>query len=222
MLVWLMPWTAFIVQAVRQVPAKLAAFRDGLSKQQRGHAGVCPVAAFDPAVFQLLQPAGVLRAARSARRGAAAGRMAGERIGFTARQSPSGAAEEFHRWCCMCVGAAVVHGLRRTGSGRPRLRRRTTTLPSCSRKIRRTMRFLSDTFLISRRRRWALSKIPLLVTGFAFALGTILSLVLRRANRTFAANMALALMTVVLLGAAHQGLVIFSPVLSSKGTGRGH
>ena len=35
MLVWLMPWTAFIVQAIRQVPAKLAAFRAGLSAQQR-------------------------------------------------------------------------------------------------------------------------------------------------------------------------------------------
>jgi 4-amino-4-deoxy-L-arabinose transferase-like glycosyltransferase len=36
MLVWLMPWTAFIVQAVRQIPAKLASFRDGLSRQQCG------------------------------------------------------------------------------------------------------------------------------------------------------------------------------------------
>src|SRR6478735_5314406 len=35
MLVWLMPWTAFIVQAIRQVPAKLAAFREGVSAQQR-------------------------------------------------------------------------------------------------------------------------------------------------------------------------------------------
>ena len=35
MLVWLMPWTAFIVQAIRQVPAKLAAFRAGMSAQQR-------------------------------------------------------------------------------------------------------------------------------------------------------------------------------------------
>src|SRR5690242_8283908 len=35
MLVWLMPWTAFIVQAVQRVPAKLAAFRAGLSAQQR-------------------------------------------------------------------------------------------------------------------------------------------------------------------------------------------
>jgi hypothetical protein len=35
MLVWLMPWTAFLVQAIRQVPAKLATFREGLSAQQR-------------------------------------------------------------------------------------------------------------------------------------------------------------------------------------------
>jgi 4-amino-4-deoxy-L-arabinose transferase-like glycosyltransferase len=59
-------------------------------------------------------------------------------------------------------------------------------------------------------------KIPLLAAGFAFALGTIASLLLRRRNRAFAANLALTLMTTVLLYAAHQGLVIFSPVLSSK------
>src|SRR5215467_1249313 len=35
MLVWLMPWTAFLMQAVRQVPAKLQAFRAGLTAQQR-------------------------------------------------------------------------------------------------------------------------------------------------------------------------------------------
>ena len=59
-------------------------------------------------------------------------------------------------------------------------------------------------------------KVPLLVTGFAFALGTLLNWLLRRANRAFAANMALAAMMVALLGAAHRGLEIFSPVLTSK------
>ncbi|HEV8494326.1 MAG TPA: phospholipid carrier-dependent glycosyltransferase, partial [Candidatus Angelobacter sp.] len=59
-------------------------------------------------------------------------------------------------------------------------------------------------------------KIPLLVTGIAFALGTILNFVLRRANRTFAANLALTFMTVALLLATHRALEIFSPVLSSK------
>jgi hypothetical protein len=59
-------------------------------------------------------------------------------------------------------------------------------------------------------------KIPLLAAGFAFALGTISALILRRRNRAFAANMALTVMTMVLLYATHQGLMIFSPVLSSK------
>jgi hypothetical protein len=59
-------------------------------------------------------------------------------------------------------------------------------------------------------------KVPLLATGIAFALGTILNLILRRKNRAFAANMALTAMTMVLLYATHQGLVIFSPVLTSK------
>src|SRR5215467_4639048 len=35
MLVWLMPWTAFIVQALRQVPLKISALRNNLSAQQR-------------------------------------------------------------------------------------------------------------------------------------------------------------------------------------------
>src|SRR5258705_9591815 len=42
-------------------------------------------------------------------------------------------------------------------------------------------------------------KVPLLVTGIAFALGTILNWLLRRSNRTFPANMILTLMMVVLL-----------------------
>src|SRR5205085_11231086 len=56
-------------------------------------------------------------------------------------------------------------------------------------------------------------KVPLLVTGIAFALGTILNWLLRCSNRTFPANMVLTLMMVVLLHEAHTGFVIFSPVL---------
>jgi hypothetical protein len=59
-------------------------------------------------------------------------------------------------------------------------------------------------------------KLPLLATGIAFALGTILNLLLRQRNRAFAGSMVLTMMTVVLLIATHQGLVIFSPVLTSK------
>jgi hypothetical protein len=59
-------------------------------------------------------------------------------------------------------------------------------------------------------------KIPLLVTGIAFAAGSIATWLLRRKNRAFTANLALTGMAVALLLAAHRGLEIFSPVLSSK------
>jgi 4-amino-4-deoxy-L-arabinose transferase-like glycosyltransferase len=59
-------------------------------------------------------------------------------------------------------------------------------------------------------------KIPLLITGLALAAGTILNWLLRRGNRTFPANVVLAVMMVAVLHEAHTGLVIFSPVLSSK------
>ena len=59
-------------------------------------------------------------------------------------------------------------------------------------------------------------KIPLLATGIAFVLGAILNWWFRRANRTLAANLMLALMMIVLLHEAQTGLTVFSPVLSSK------
>jgi len=59
-------------------------------------------------------------------------------------------------------------------------------------------------------------KVPLLMTGIALAIGTLLNWLLRRANRTLPANVVLACMMIVFLLAAHSGLVIFSPVLDSK------
>ena len=50
------------------------------------HDDIFSLAGVDPAFFQFFQPAGILRAAGIARSGIAAGRMAGERIGFSAWQ----------------------------------------------------------------------------------------------------------------------------------------
>ena len=57
---------------------------------------------------------------------------------------------------------------------------------------------------------------PLLGTGIAFLLGTGLCWWFRRRGSPAKANFALAAMMVAFLGCAHQGLVIFEPVLSSK------
>ena len=57
---------------------------------------------------------------------------------------------------------------------------------------------------------------PLLFTGIALLLGSVLNFVYRRRGRVARANAALAMMMLIFLTCAHQGLVIFSPVLSSK------
>jgi 4-amino-4-deoxy-L-arabinose transferase-like glycosyltransferase len=57
---------------------------------------------------------------------------------------------------------------------------------------------------------------PLLFTGIALLLGSTLNFYFRRSRQIAKANTALALMMLVFLTCAHQGLVIFSPVLSSK------
>jgi len=59
-------------------------------------------------------------------------------------------------------------------------------------------------------------KVPLLMTGIALGVGTVLNWLLRRSNRAFPANAVLAVMMMVFLHEAHVGLVIFSPVLTSK------
>jgi 4-amino-4-deoxy-L-arabinose transferase-like glycosyltransferase len=213
-LVWLMPWTAFIVQAVRQVPVKLAAFRDGLSPQQRATL----VFALWPLLILLF-------------------------FSFSSRQEyyvlPGlpGLALLFGGWLAREAASPPESAERRSGKVSS-LALVLIGLAACIACI--TLAWQAQApppnydiaeLLKQNPQDYALSfghfldltpqamgafKVPLLVTGIAFALGTILNFLLRRANRTFPANMVLALMTVVLLYEAHEGLVIFSPVLSSK------
>lgn len=214
MLVWLMPWTAFIVQAVRQIPVKLAAFHDGLSKQQRGTL----VFALWPLLILLffsfssrqeyyvlpgLPGVALLLGGWLARESSSVQDSAERRSG---RISSMVLAAVGVAVCVVCVALAWK-----------------AQAPPPNYDIAELLKKNPQDYALSFGHILDLTpqamgafKIPLLVTGFAFALGTILSLVLRHANRAFAANMVLTLMTVVLLYAAHQGLVIFSPVLSSK------
>jgi hypothetical protein len=214
MLVWLMPWTAFIVQAIRQVPARLATLREGLSRRQRA-----------TLVFALWQLVILLFFSFSSRQeyyvlpglpGVAL--LLG---GWLARESASPVDSAERRsgrvsslvllvigvaTCLACVILAVQ-----------------SKTPPANYDIAELLKKNPQDYALSFGHILDLTpqamgafKVPLLVTGIAFALGTLLNWLLRRANRTFTANLALAAMMVVLLGAAHQGLMIFSPVLTSK------
>src|SRR6476620_8630683 len=214
MLVWLMPWTAFIVQAVRQIPVKLAAFHDGLSQQQRA-----------TLVFALWQLLILLFFSFSSRQeyyvlpglpGVAL--LLG---GWLARESGSAHDSAERRSgtissiVLVVLGAAicvVCVALAWQAQAPPQ----NYDIAELLKKNPQDYALSFGHILDLTPQAMGAFKIPLLAAGLAFALGTIANLVLRRRNRAFAANLVLTLMTTVLLYAAHQGLVIFSPVLSSK------
>ncbi len=214
MLVWLMPWTAFLVQAIKQVPAKLAAFRAGLSAQQRATLifGLWPLIILLFFSFSSRQEYYVLPG------------LPGVALllgGWLARESASTQDSAERRSgkissivlvavgvaaCVACVTLAMQ-----------------AKAPPPNYDIAELLKQNPQDYALSFGHFLDLTpqamgafKVPLLATGIAFALGTILNLLLRRRNRAFAGNMVLTMMTIVLLSATHQGLVIFSPVLSSK------
>jgi 4-amino-4-deoxy-L-arabinose transferase-like glycosyltransferase len=214
MLVWLMPWTAFIVQAVRQVPVKLAAFRDGLSPQQRATLvfALWPLLILLFFSFSSRQEYYVLPG------------LPGLALlfgGWLAREtaSPQGSAErrsgKISSFVLAVIGVAACIACI-TLAAQAQVPPPNYDIAELLKQNPQDYALSFGHFLDLTPQAMGAFKVPLLVTGIAFALGTILNLLLRRANRTFPANMVLALMTVVLLYEAHEGLVIFSPVLSSK------
>jgi 4-amino-4-deoxy-L-arabinose transferase-like glycosyltransferase len=214
MLVWLMPWTAFIVQAVRRIPAKSAAFRASLSAQQRATL----IFALWPLVILLffsfssrqeyyvlpgLPGVALLLGGWLARESASAPESSDRRSGKISSMVLVVLGVAI---CILCAALAW-----------------NSQTPPANYDIAELLKKNPQDYALSFGHILDLTpqamgafKMPLLAAGFAFALGTILNLILRRRNRAFAANLVLTLMTTVLLYAAHQGLVIFSPVLSSK------
>lgn len=214
MLVWLMPWTAFIVQAIRQVPIKLAAFRAGLSAQQRATLifALWPLVILLFFSFSSRQEYYVLPG------------LPGVALllgGWLARESasPLESAERhsgrISSMVLVAVGVAVcvvcVALAWQAKTPPPKY-----DIAELLKQNPQDYALSFGHFLDLTPQAMGAFKIPLLATGIAFALGTILNLTLRLRGRAFASNMALTMMTVVLLLASHRALEIFSPVLSSK------
>ena len=214
MLVWLMPWTVFIVQAIRQVPVKLAAFRAGLNAQQRATLlfALWPLVILLFFSFSSRQEYYVLPG------------LPGVALllgGWLARESSSPLDSRERRSgkvsssVLLFVGIAVCIACITLAWQ--------AKAPPPNYDIAELLKQNPEDYALSFGHILDLTpqamgafKIPLLVTGIAFLLGTILNFLFRRTNRTFAANMVLTIMTTALLGAAYKGLMIFSPVLSSK------
>ena len=213
-LLWLMPWTAFIVQAAAAVPRRIKLWRAGHSTQERATLlfAVWALVIMLFFSFSSRQEYYVIPA------------LPGVALllgGWLARESasPVGSAERrsgrISSLVLLVIGAAacIACVVLAVQSKTPPAN---YDIAELLKKNPQDYALSFGHFLDLTPQAMGAFKVPLLVTGFAFALGTLLNWLLRRSNRAFAANMALAAMMVALLGAAHRGLEIFSPVLTSK------
>jgi 4-amino-4-deoxy-L-arabinose transferase-like glycosyltransferase len=214
MLVWLMPWTAFIVQALRQVPMKLAAFAHGLSLRNGGTVlfALWPLLILLFFSFSSRQEYYVMPGLPGAALllGGWLAHEAASPLESTERRSGRvSSLVLMFIGAAACVACVALAWQAQTPPKNYDIAELLKTNPQ-------DYALSFGHFLDLTPQAMGAFKVPLLVTGIAFAVGTMLNWLLRRRNRAFAANITLAVMTIVLLHQAHAGLVIFSPVLSSK------
>ena len=214
MFVWLMPWTAFIVPALRRVPAHFREWRSGLSKDGQGTL-LFAIWAFIVLLFfsfssrqEYYVIPGVPGFALLL-----GGWLAHETTSpLDSRERKSGSISSVVL-VAMGVLAFTACILLATKAKTPPPGYDVAEL---LKKNPSEYALSFGHFLDLTPQAMGAFKAPLLLTGIAFLVGTALNLLLRRRDRTLAANIILAAMMVAFLHAAHRALEIFSPVLSSK------
>jgi 4-amino-4-deoxy-L-arabinose transferase-like glycosyltransferase len=213
-LLWLMPWTAFLLQAAAKVPWRWRRWRAGLSQQDQA-----------TLLFALWMLVVMVFFSFSSRQEyyviAGIPGLALLLGGWLARETVSPADSRERRsgrmssLVLMAIGvsACVFAVMLALESRTPPLH---YDISELLKKNPQEYELSFGHFLDLTPQAMGAFKVPLLITGLALAAGTILNWLLRRGNRTFPANVVLALMMVAVLHEAHTGLVIFSPVLSSQ------
>ncbi len=214
MLVWLMPWTVFIVQALGEIPRKVSKWRAALTPRERG------TLLFALWLFLVL----LFFSFSSRQEYYVLPGLPGMALllgGWLTRETVSSPLSPERRFgrissvVLMIVGIAVCI-VAVTLAVQSQAPPPNYDIAELLKKNPEAYKLSFGHFLDLTPQAMGAFKVPLLITGFAFAAGAILNWFLRRSNRTFPANLVLAVMMAVLLHEAHTGLVIFSPVLSSK------
>ena len=213
-LIWLMPWTAFLFQALGQIPGRFRRWRSSLTWQERG------TLLFAIWFFLVL----VFFSFSSRQEYYVIAGIPGLALllgGWLAKENTSPLKSTERRAGRISSMVLVVIGVIAFAAALT-LAMQSKTPPAnydisdLLKKNPQEYELSFGHFLDLTPQAMGAFKAPLLVTGIALAVGTILNFLLRRVNRALAANLVLAGMMVVVLRAAHTGLVIFSPVLSSK------
>ncbi len=214
MVVWLLPWCAFVVQAVARVPHKLRDFAMGLDRRERAlllfatWTG-CILLFFSFSTRQEYYTIPALPALAL---------IVGD---WLVAESDSPAGSSLRKWGLVGSGALLAVGVI-VGIVGGYILNLSETVPPGSDLVELLKKNPNDYamslghVLDLTPRAIGLFRMPLTVFAGALFIGTAVSFWLRWKGRPGAANWALALMMVPVLFAVHTGLVDFSPILSSR------
>src|SRR4029077_2894823 len=214
LLLWIVPWCAFLLPALKEIPGRVRAWRTGLDQRQRANLLVGTWAVLIVAFFSFSSrqeyyslpavPALALLIA-----------------GWLQRESNSPAASRERRagriasTVMLIIGAAVfIATMAILWQAKPfppgtDLGDVLTQHPG---QYKLSLGHMQDLTIES----FGMFRAPLWILGLALLAGTTLNWILRRRGQVLKANLALAGMMIAVLFAVYQGYVIFSPVISSK------
>jgi len=214
LILWLVPWSAFLPQAIKDVPARWKELRGGLTSRQRANL-----------VFLLWALIIVVFFSFSTRQeyytipglpGMAL--LVGgwlQRETLSAPESGERKAGRTSSLVLLAIGVLV------SAVGSALLAFAKT--PAAGADLADLLRKNPDSYALSFGHVLDLTpqamgafRLPLFGFSFAFLAGTALNWHFRRRNRAAAGNLALALMMVIVLTCVHSAFVTFSPILSSK------
>jgi 4-amino-4-deoxy-L-arabinose transferase-like glycosyltransferase len=212
-LVWLVPWTFFLPQALRQVPVRWREWRSQLSPQQRANLlfaiwGLLIVLFFSFSTRQEYYTIPAIPAFALL-------------IGGWLSRETEAAGDGFRRPGRISSLVLLVLGVMAFAIGIFFLSLSSAPAPGTDlaellKKNPQEYALSMGHFLDLTPQALGAFRGPLLATSIAFLLGTALNWYLRRRGLLLKANLTLAAMMVVILLAVHSSFSVFSPILSSK------
>jgi 4-amino-4-deoxy-L-arabinose transferase-like glycosyltransferase len=214
LVLWLVPWSVFVPQSLKEVPRRWREFRSQMSRRQRAYLlfflwNLVIVGFFSFSTRQEYYTIPAIPGMALL----VGGWLARERE--STAESPERRSGRHASTVLLSIGAviAVVGFALLWFSKAPAPG---TDLSDLLRKNPKEYALSFGHFLDLTPQAMGAFRLPLFGFSLAFLLGTLANLVLRRRGRAGVGNAALALMMVVVLACVHSAFAIFSPILSSK------
>ena len=212
--VWLFPWSAFLIQSLRSIPRRWSELHGAIEQRQRALL-LCAIWA---AVILLFFSLSTRQEYYTAPAFPALALLIG---GWLQQENESGSDSPLRRGGRIGALALVIVGALAFATAMFLLAQSKSTpgdsdLADLLKKNPNEYALAFGHIFDLTPRALGLFRAPLAMVGIALFAGSLLNLVYRRRNRAIAGNWVLTVMMVVVLFAVHQGLVMFSPILSSK------